>query len=267
MLKQSGYVNRKFGTLKSRNKKFNFQLILKPNSGTGSSNIKKYKRQTELIKNKINTLSNKDFYIYEEYIKGQEYSLELFFYKNNVIFKQLVKKKINSRFVEIAHISSKKINNFKLNLQNKLINYLKKLKLGTCFLHIELKFINNKIEIIEINPRLCGGNITSLIKHSTNVDLIKNFLKIIKKNHLSKNDLKKTIKENEYKITYIIPTLNKKIKKIKIKQSNDILEKKIYSNKLSKYFKLQNNFEDRLGHLIHKNEKKFDISKQYKIIY
>ena len=79
--------------------------------------------------------------------------------------------------------------------------------------------------------------------------------------------MKKTIKENEYKITYIIPTLLIKKKKIKIKQSNDILEKKIYSNKLSKYFKLQNNFEDRLGHLIHKNEKKFDISKQYKIIY
>ena len=41
------------------------------------------------------------------------------------------------------------------------------------------KFINNNIEIIEINPRLCGGNITSLIKYSTNVDLIKNFFELL----------------------------------------------------------------------------------------
>ena len=78
---------------------------------------------------------------------------------------------------------------------------------------------------------------------------------------------KKYYNKDEFKITYIIPTVNNKIKKIKIKKNPKIFEKKIYLDKIQKYFKIQNNFQDRLGHIIHLNEKKFNVLKQYKIIY
>ena len=98
LLKKKGYIKRKFGKFEPR-KKFNCQIIIKPNSGTGSINIRKYPKETIFNKDNINNLKGRDFYIYEEYIKGQEYSLELFFYKNNIVYKQLIKKETNSKFV------------------------------------------------------------------------------------------------------------------------------------------------------------------------
>ena len=57
------------------------------------------------------------------------------------------------------------------------------------FLHIEFKLIdNNKIEIIEINPRLAGGFIPILIKEATKLDLINSYLNFMLDN--SKNEMK-----------------------------------------------------------------------------
>lgn len=267
LLKRNKFVKREFGIVNFKKKKLNKTIIVKPNSGTGSKNIYKFKSGFELEKKKLDLLQNKDFYIYEEFIKGQEYSLEVFIYKNKIIYKQLIKKETNARFVETGHCASKKIDNLNKKQQDKLLKYLQKLKLDTCFLHIELKFFKNTIEIIEINPRLCGGNISDLIFFSTKLDLIKIFLNLIKKESFTKLELKKKFDKSEYKIKYLIPTENKKIKQINISKSKKILEKKIYRDKLLKYAFIKNNFEDRIGHLIFKNKSDIKINKEYKIIY
>jgi len=267
LLKKNKFVKRKFGKLNLKKKIFNKTIIIKPNSGTGSKNIYKIKSGIKLEKEKLSLLENNDFYIFEEFIKGQEYSLEVFIYNKRIIYKQLIKKETNANFVETGHFASKKIDNFKQKQQNKLLRYLQNLKLDTCFLHIELKFIKNNIEIIEINPRLCGGNISDLIQISTNLDLIKIFLNLIKNESFSKIKLNKEFNGSEYKIQYLIPNANKRIKKIHINKSKKILETKIYRDKLMNYSYIKNNFEDRIGHIIFKNKNNYKINKDYKFIY
>jgi hypothetical protein len=267
LLKKSGFVNRNFGRVNFNKKRFRNKLIIKPNSGTGSTNIYKFKPNEDVIKHKLNLLKDKDFYIFEDFVKGQEYSLEVLIFQNELIFKQLIKKQVNSKFVEIGHLASNRIDNFKIKQQNLLLNYLKRLKLDTCFLHIELKFINNKIEIIEINPRMCGGNISELILITTKIDLIKNFLDLIKKRKFKKSNFKKRFDKDEYKIHYLIPDKDKKIKKIIISKCSKIIKQDLYNDKIKKFIYIKNNFEDRIAHIIYKNEKNFNIKKRYQIIY
>ena len=148
-----------------------------------------------------------------------------------------------------------------------MIEYLSEVGLDTCFLHIEFKIIRDKIEIIEINPRLCGGNLPSLINYSLKIDLIKNFIKLFKKKNINKNLFKKNFKNIECVIFYIIPKSNKKIKNVKFKRINGICETKIYKDKLINFLKIQNNFEDRIGHIIYKDKKISNINSYYKINY
>ena len=46
LVKKKGYIKRKFGKFEPR-KKFNCQIIIKPNSGIGSINIRKYPKKKQ----------------------------------------------------------------------------------------------------------------------------------------------------------------------------------------------------------------------------
>ena len=266
LLKNKGFISRKFGKFKFNNN-YIFPIIVKPNSGTGSKNIYKFDNKQQIKNNIFGKLEKKDYYIYEGFLKGQEYSLELLYFNKKLIFDYIIKKKTNKNFVEVKHISSKKIYEKSKKKIYPLIEYLSEVGLDTCFLHIEFKIIRDKIEIIEINPRLCGGNLPSLINYSLKIDLIKNFIKLFKKKNINKNLFKKNFKNIECVIFYIIPKSNKKIKNVKFKRINGICETKIYKDKLINFLKIQNNFEDRIGHIIYKDKKISNINSYYKINY
>ena len=108
LLKNKGFISRKFGKFKFNNN-YIFPIIVKPNSGTGSKNIYKFDNKQQIKNNIFGKLEKKDYYIYEGFLKGQEYSLELLYFNKKLIFDYIIKKKTNKNFVEVKHISSKKI--------------------------------------------------------------------------------------------------------------------------------------------------------------
>ena len=140
-------------------------------------------------------------------------------------------------------------------MQKKILNKIEKFKLNKMFLHIEFKLIdNNKIEIIEINPRLAGGFIPILIKEATKLDLINSYLNFILDN--SKNEMKMYKFSEYYKIFFLIPNVSKRVKSIKIKKNSNksILKKILYRDKINKFENLNFDFSDRLGHIIFKSK-------------
>ena len=82
-MRKLGIVNRNFQKISSKSliNKINFPLIIKPINGTGSIDVFKINNRKQLL-NKKNYLTKKyKEVILDEFIKGQEYSLEVFFYK------------------------------------------------------------------------------------------------------------------------------------------------------------------------------------------
>jgi len=258
-MRKLGIVNRNFQKISSKSliNKINFPLIIKPINGTGSIDVFKINNRKQLL-NKKNYLTKKyKEIILDEFIKGQEYSLEVFFYKKKIVFNQLIKKEIfdKKHFVESGHIISNNFDSKIIKLKNKLLIKLDKFKLNNMFLHIEFKIDDkNRIQLIEINPRLAGGFIPILIKLVHKIDLISLYLDLIIGKKFKKiNKIKNLF---IYKIIFLIPGFSQKIEKIIIsnKISNLILHKKIYYDKLKQFKAYSYNFSDRLGHIIFKGK-------------
>ncbi|SDY61275.1 argininosuccinate lyase [Evansella caseinilytica] len=251
----------------------NSTFVLKPIMGSGSVNVLMIRSYGEYLE-KTSNLKMMDF-ILQEYIDGEEYSIEVVTVNNQHKILGITKKHIGDEpfFVEIGHDFPATTN---LNLENKitltvnkvlnLINY----KNGPS--HIEIKVNHEEdIKIIEINPRLAGGMIPIMIGRCTNIDLIKTILDLsINKT----NEVEKTL--NNYRILYrgairfklasksgIIEDINlgeangnKNFSIIQLKEVGDNIE-------------LKGDFNDRLVCIITKNEQGLDeidqITKDIKI--
>ena len=258
-MRKLGIVNRNFQKISSKSliNKINFPLIIKPINGTGSIDVLKINNRKELLNKKKYLTKKYKQVILDEFIEGQEYSLEVFFYKKKIVFDQLIKKEIFGKryFVESGHIISNNFSPKIIKLKNKLLIKLNKFKLNNIFLHIEFKVDNkNRIQLIEINPRLAGGFIPILIKLFHKIDLINLYLNLIIGKKFKKINKKRNL--FIYKIIFLIPKFSQKIGKIVIsnKISNLILHKKIYYNKLKLFRSYSHNFSDRLGHIIFKSK-------------
>lgn len=260
IMNRLGISNRKNFLIKNKKDKIQkiaFPCIVKPNSGTGSIDVYKINNLKNLRSKIRYFLKKKIDVLVEEYIEGEEYSLEILFLNKKIIFEQLIEKKINDKthFVESGHIIRPKYNQEILKVKNKILKKIKKFKMNKIFLHIEFKIdAMRRVQIIEINPRLAGGFIPILIKESTGFDLINYFIDLICNKKIAKFSI---IKAKEiHKIIFLIPPKSKKINKIyfsnKIKYL--IINKKLYEDKIKNFKRFSYNFSDRLGHIIFKSK-------------
>mgnify|MGYP001166455759 CR=1 FL=1 len=237
--------------------KITFPCIIKPNSGTGSINVYKIDNLKNL-KVKIKFFFKKKIeFVVEEYIDGQEYSLEVLFLDKKIIFEQLIEKQINDKdhYVESGHIIHSKFSSKILNIKKKILNKIKKFKMNKIFLHIEFKIDNNdKVEIIEINPRLAGGFIPILVKETCGIDLINYYIDLINQKIVQR--IKKIKHKETFKIFFLIPQKSKKIHNITFSKKINrlVIQKKIYKDKVQNFKKYTYNFSDRLGHVIFKSK-------------
>ena len=260
IMKKFNILNRKSFVMKNNKDKIpkiTFPCIIKPNSGTGSINVYKINNLNNL-KAKIKFFFKKKIeFVVEEYIDGQEYSLEVLFLDKKIIFDQLIEKQINDKdhYVESGHIIHSNYNSKILNIKKKILNKIKKFKINKIFLNIEFKIDkNDKVEIIEINPRLAGGFIPILIKEACGIDLINYYIDLINKKIVQK--IKKIKVKEIFKIVFLIPQKSKRIHNIifskKINQL--VIQKKLYKDKIQNFKKYTHNFSDRLGHVILKSK-------------
>ena len=161
-----------------------YPLIVKPRDNSGSRGVKLCRNKEELQEAMQEALqySHLDTVLVEEYIEGQEYSIEGLHYEGKSEVIQFTEK-TTTEFpynVELAH---KQPANLTENQKNDIWELVSKIAncmhFGNCPSHTELKINERGIFIIETSPRLGGDYITStLVPLSTGINMEDQLLNI-----------------------------------------------------------------------------------------
>ena len=168
-----------------QNIELEYPVIVKPVDRSGSRGITKlesYNGLNEAIENAKEQGFQK-YALVEEYVRGQEYSVEYISYKGRHFFLALTKKYTTGspHFIETAHIEPAPVSEEQLIKIKKIVSHaLDSLKVENGASHSELK-IDEKgnINLIEIGARMGGDFIGShLVKISSGVDFVEAVIRI-----------------------------------------------------------------------------------------
>ncbi len=161
-----------------------FPVIVKPRDNSGSRGVKLCRDKDELQISINEALENSklDTVLVEEFIEGQEYSIESLHHDGKSEVIQFTEKK-TTEFpynVELGHIQPAHISEGNKQKIRGIIEKIGKvLNFENCPSHTELKINERGIFVIETSPRLGGDYITStLTPLSTGVNLEDELLKI-----------------------------------------------------------------------------------------
>ena len=161
-----------------------YPLIVKPRDNSGSRGVKLCRNKEELQEAMQEALqySHLDTVLVEEYIEGQEYSIEGLHYDGKSEVIQFTEK-TTTEFpynVELAHKQPANLTENQKNDIRELISKIAQyMHFENCASHTELKINQSGIFVIETSPRLGGGNITShLVPLSTGINMEDQLLKI-----------------------------------------------------------------------------------------
>lgn len=189
-LNEKNLNNIKYYEIKFREKfditnKINFPVVVKPVDMAGSMRVIKvenYEELTSVIENIWNSLPEDVGFlssgnlIVEEYILGDEFSVEGIVHKNGNISIISITEKIlgpEPYFIEMGHIVGQSYNeDFRSKIKSYTEDVLSAINMNIGPFHLELRVTNlGQPVAIELAARLPGDNIVELIKLATGVDL------------------------------------------------------------------------------------------------
>ena len=246
------------------NQDISFPIIIKPTDRSGSRGVFKVKNKDEIYEACLRA-RNESFnqkILIEEYIEGNEYSIESISVKGEHRILQITKKFTTGspNFIETGHIQPAILDEkIKKDIENIIKKALDSLEIKNGASHSEIKILNNEIKIIEIGARMGGDFIGSdLVEISTGIDYLKLVLEIA----LGKKvDLSKIIIKNE-NISAVKFFFDKNdIKNIEKKYKENIKEIFIKNN-----FEKVTNSSNRNGYCILEFNKKFDRNKLEEVL-
>ena len=161
-----------------------YPLIVKPRDNSGSRGVKLCRNKEELKEAMQEALqySHLDTVLVEEYIEGQEYSIEGLHYEGKSEVIQFTEK-TTTEFpynVELAHKQPANLTKEQKNDIRELVSKIADcMHFENCPSHTELKINERGIFIIETSPRLGGDYITStLVPLSTGINMEDQLLNI-----------------------------------------------------------------------------------------
>ena len=175
---------------------FEFPVIVKPRDNSGSRGVKLCRDRQELKECIAEALefSHLDTVLVEEFIDGQEYSIESIHYDGKSKVIQFTEKK-TTEFpynVELGHIQPAMLSDGVKDEIRKIVEKIAMaLNFNNCGSHTELKIGPRGITVIETSPRFGGDFITStLVPLSTGLNIDDLLIDISIGNKLSDNDLR-----------------------------------------------------------------------------
>jgi carbamoyl-phosphate synthase large subunit len=156
---------------------FVYPVIVKPRDNSGSRGVKLCRTQEELQSciDEALEYSHLDSVLVEEFIEGQEYSIESLHYNGKTEVIQFTEKK-TTEFpynVELGHKQPANLTDVQKDAIRDIITKIAAaLHFENCPSHTELKINERGIFVIETSPRLGGGYITStLVPLSTGINI------------------------------------------------------------------------------------------------
>ncbi len=161
-----------------------FPVVIKPAQGSGSVNVRLVYSAEELasfgssllrVDNNERGVKCTPKVLIQEYVDGEEYSVEILIQKGSPVVIGITKKYLGDPpcFVETGHDFPAVIETEKKELIIKsVIDAINAVSLDFGPAHVECRVKNNNLKIIEVNPRLAGGMIPVLMEKSLDIDIL-----------------------------------------------------------------------------------------------
>lgn len=160
-----------------------YPIIVKSPGSTGSKDVLKADNESEL-ENHVAKLQNKYLnapILFEEYIDGPQYLVEVLVYNNTIYLVAIVEQEISKkeRFIItgyslLAQVSEELYESI-LKTVHSIIDTLQFTN-GSC--HFEMRYHTNHWKIIEINPRIAGGAMNRMIDAAYGINLVEQIIKM-----------------------------------------------------------------------------------------
>lgn len=163
---------------------FIFPVVVKPSDMTGIANVQLVYKAKELedaalrilnMKENILGYSHNNIVLVEEFVKGPEFSTELFLEEGKLVFANVTEKQKGELpyFVETGHVVTSSITNEEENRVLIEAGYkaARAIQIVNGPVHAEMVLCEGKAKIIEITARIGGDNIMKLVDLATGVYL------------------------------------------------------------------------------------------------
>ncbi|MEN3156693.1 MULTISPECIES: ATP-grasp domain-containing protein [Priestia] len=164
--------------------KLDFPIVLKPVNKFGSIGVKIVYSYQEALQHLADIKQHSEVFLAEEYIDGEEFSIESIVQREEIIFTNITKKVLGDKplFVEKAHLLpyganlTKELKEKILSLNEKVI---KALDVKDSIVHLEIKIGKAGPVVIEVAVRMPGDKIMELIEQSTGINMYSAFVDIL----------------------------------------------------------------------------------------
>ncbi|WLR43125.1 ATP-grasp domain-containing protein [Bacillus carboniphilus] len=230
-----------------------FPLILKSIYSKGSKYVRKILNHNQLLKESeiLFKETRAEELLIEQFVEGRQFLVEVMVFNGFIqlvaIFEQEVT--YNRRFIVTGYASiSEKAGIFQIlkNITETIVDRFG-MNYGSC--HLELRYTKNGWKLIEINPRISGGEVHNMIKAAYGFSYVREILKV----HL--NEMPNLqMKHNQFVYTfYFIAKSDGVIKEIKGEQKARCCEGVVnvtFKNKVGDYVREPLSMGDRLGYVM-----------------
>ena len=238
--------------------KLKFPMIVKPVDRSGSNGVRKVNEDSELNEavSQAIEVSFSNQCIVEEYIEGDEYSVETISWKGNHQLLAITEKVTTGvpNFVEIAHHQPAILpSSLFENIKNLTFQALTALDIQFGAAHTEIKVnYNEEVYFIEVGARMGGDFIGSdLVSISTEYDYVKGVIDIA----LNQFDQDVHLVNKNYCGVYFLSQETGHLKPFFEKKNSFDYRKEILNDDLKKL----TSSNDRSGYLIYKLDKKLNL--------
>ena len=174
----------------------NYPLIVKPTDRSGSRGVQKVESLSQLrfAIHKAREYSFENKTVVEEFVEGDEYSVEYISYKGRHYFLTVTQKLTTGApfFIETGHRQPAPLDDDTVDRIKRISEHaLDTLKLENGAAHIELKINGEDIYLIEIGGRMGGDFIGSdLVELSTGYDFVRATIEVAMGNGLDEPEIK-----------------------------------------------------------------------------
>lgn len=164
------------------NQEGKYPLIVKTPDSTGSKDVILVKNEQELARS-INTFLRKGTkeVLIEEYLDGPQYLIEVCVFNGEVYIVAVLEQEIKffERFIVTGYCLLVDIEDaFHQEICETVCMVLEKFnfKNGSC--HLEMRWVNHQWKLIEVNPRISGGAMNSIVELGFGINLVEETIKI-----------------------------------------------------------------------------------------
>jgi biotin carboxylase len=160
-----------------------FPLIVKSPKSTGSKDVLLANDSSELNKHlgHLRSKNPRETIMIEEYIDGPQYLVEALVYKHQAHVIGIIEQEITQgkRFIITGYgVLVKAPQEIQTGLEEVLQSIVKAFNIENGTLHLELRLTKNGWKLIEINPRISGGAMNTMLHAAFGFNLVEETLKL-----------------------------------------------------------------------------------------